>query len=152
MKLGELFRQLQGKQPQPSPVTGKFALFLKPDEQQRICDYRGDRLGQFLKDYPNIAAMAAYDTVFALNDKPKATKILEEVAKSHGTARITANLYVVNALREKDHAPEEELTAFDQFCAQAGFSFAGLTKSQVREAIDSDEIASAVKLHVDRIS
>lgn len=96
--------------------------------------------------------MAAYDTVFALGDKPKAIEILREVSKSHGADRITVGLYAVNSLRIKDQAPEEELAAFDQFCAQAGFDFAKLTKTEVREVLVSDQISSAVKLHVDRIS
>ncbi|MEK7111676.1 MAG: hypothetical protein AAB856_03710 [Patescibacteria group bacterium] len=152
MKLGEFFRQLQGKQRVSSRVIGQFALFPKPDEQEKICDYGGKKLGKFLRDYPDIAAMAAYDVVFALDDKNKATELLAEVSSHHGSERIKSSLYVVNVLRIKDQAPETELAAFGQFCAQAGFNFAELTKTDVREAIVSDQITSAVKLHVDRIS
>lgn len=147
-----VFRLLEGKQVEPSPVTGQFVLFPKPDEQKKICDYSGSKLGQFLKDYPDIAAMAAYDTLFALDDKQKAAELLAEVSKHHGTPRTNASLYAVNALRIKDQAPEAELAAFGQFCAQAGFDFTSLTKAHVREVLISDQIASAVNLHIDRIS
>jgi hypothetical protein len=152
MKAIEIIRRLQGKQPEPSLVVGKFALFPKPDEQEKICDFSGKKLGEFLRDYPNIAAMAAYDTVFALGDRDKTTELLTEISSHHGTDRIKVSLYAVNTLRIKDQAPEAELTAFNEFCAQAGFSFAELTKTNVQNAIISDQIASAVQLHVDRIS
>ncbi len=151
MNLNEVIRQIQGKQPVPSRIVGKFALFPKPKEQEQICDYSGEKLGKLLVDYPDIAVMAAYDATFALDDKKKASEILAEVSSRHGADRVKASLYVVNALRIKDQAPEDELTAFYQFCAEIGLNFKELTAADVVETISYDAIFSAVKLNVNRI-
>ena len=151
-KIESVIRFLEGKQPEPSPVVDKFALFPDPDEQEKIRDYSGKRLGEFLKDYPDIAAMAAYDTTFALGDKKKASELLAEVSSRHGPDRIKTSLYAVNALRMEDQAPEAELTAFSQFCAEIGLNFKELTAAEAAETMISNEISSAVELHVDRMT
>ena len=96
--------------------------------------------------------MAAYDAVFALGDKDKATELLTEVSNRHGTGRIKTSLYAVNALRIKDQAPLEELAYFGQFCATIGLDFNELTKPDVAETIIADAIFSAVRINVEKTS
>lgn len=153
MILGEVFRQLQGKQPLPSEVVGKFALFPKPDEQEKIRDYSGEKLADQLRLYPHIATQAAYDSLFALADgSDKAKAILDRTSSLHGNDTVKVSLWTVNELRKKDQAPEKELAAFGQFCAQAGFDFSELKTEEVLEAITGELLLSAVRHHVDNIS
>lgn len=153
MKPGEFFRKLQGKQPVPSEVVGNFALFPKPYEQQIIRDYSGEKLADQLRLHPYIATQAAFDSLFALADGSKKAKaILDRTSLLHGEDTVKVSLWTVNELRKKDQAPEEELAAFGQFCAQAGFGFSELKTEEIIEAITGEILLSAVRHHVDNIS
>lgn len=122
-RLAQKIRHLYGKQPKPSEVVRYFAMFQDPAEQMKIREYTGNKLGILLGNHPDVAVLAVYDIVFALNDREKARSLLFQLENRNPRDTIMTSLYLTYQLREKDQAPPDELATFAEFCHEAGYDF-----------------------------